>query len=40
MLTDSVLAKAIVKKSAEPEVINVHFVPHSHLDAGWLQTYD
>jgi len=22
------------------EPINVHFVPHSHMDAGWLKTYD
>ena len=20
--------------------VNVHFVPHSHMDAGWLHTYD
>ena len=20
--------------------IKVHFVPHSHMDAGWLETYD
>ena len=25
---------------ADDELINVHFVPHSHLDAGWLETYD
>ena len=23
-----------------PEAIDVHFVIHSHLDAGWLRTYD
>lgn len=23
-----------------PETVNVHFVPHSHMDAGWLKTYD
>ena len=22
------------------QIIKVHFVPHSHLDAGWLLTYD
>ena len=27
---------------ADPEVVtvNVHFVSHSHMDAGWLRTYD
>ena len=22
------------------KVVEVHFVPHSHMDAGWLKTYD
>ena len=24
----------------EDDIVNVHFVPHSHMDAGWLKTYD
>ena len=24
----------------ENERVQVHFVPHSHMDAGWLKTYD
>ena len=27
-------------KIEQSEVINVHFVAHSHMDAGWLKTYD
>ena len=23
-----------------PRKVNVHFVPHSHMDAGWNDTYD
>ena len=25
---------------AASDEVTVHFVPHSHMDAGWLQTYD
>ena len=24
----------------DSEPVEVHFVPHSHMDAGWLSTYD
>ena len=24
----------------DSEPVRVHFVPHSHMDAGWLKTYD
>ena len=27
-------------KTKAEDKINVHFVPHSHMDAGWLRTYD
>ena len=30
----------VVNASDNQDVIKVHFIPHSHLDAGWLQTYD
>ena len=23
-----------------PKTVKVHFIPHSHMDAGWLLTYD
>ena len=26
--------------ASDSEPIKVHFVPHSHMDAGWLRTYD
>ena len=25
---------------AKEQKVQVHFVPHSHMDAGWLKTYD
>lgn len=30
----------MAKNVSQKDVIKVHFVPHSHMDAGWLQTYD
>ena len=29
-----------VISQASADVVEVHFVPHSHMDAGWLSTYD
>ena len=29
-----------IASASQSGPIKVHFVPHSHMDAGWLRTYD
>ena len=31
---------AVAQQPLETVNVNVHFVTHSHMDAGWLKTYD
>ena len=30
----------IFSDGLDEDEVTVHFVPHSHMDAGWLKTYD
>ena len=34
------LSTSSTKALSASEPVKVHFVPHSHMDAGWLETYD
>ena len=31
---------AVAQQALETVNVNVHFVTHSHMDSGWLKTYD
>ena len=29
-----------LSSNADADLVTVHFVPHSHMDAGWLLSFD
>ena len=39
-ITGLALQALILVSALAQERVNVHFVPHSHMDAGWRETYD
>ena len=40
ILATATVGAADQESKGSIEHVKVHFVPHSHLDAGWLSTYD